>query len=133
MPNNGKMTKEVKGRVLSLMNLALEYNSHETTQELTGNKPTFFVWFNGHTCDLDVAVYTGGYSANSKCIQESISLTSSFSSNTDEKILAALDRWIDLFISLQYEWRRAQKDNLDELLVDEYKGTELEGMFLDEQ
>lgn len=133
MSNNGKMTKEVKGRVLTLMNLALEYNSRKTTQELTGNRPTFFVYFNGHTCDLDVAAYTEGYSANSKCIQESISLTSSFSSDTDEKILAALDRWIDLFISVQYEWRRAQNDKLEELLLDEYKGTELEELLLDEQ
>lgn len=56
------MTEKVKSKVLEIMALALEFNGKPTKQECTGNKPTIFVDFAGHVCELDVGIYiwTGG-------------------------------------------------------------------------
>ena len=55
------MTKEITQRVLEIMELAVSFNSGETTQEFTGNKPTFFVVFSGHICGLEVRASVNGY------------------------------------------------------------------------
>lgn len=55
------MTNEIKQRVLEIMELAVTFNSGETRQEITGNKPTFFVEFYGHTCTLEVRARVKGY------------------------------------------------------------------------
>ena len=55
------MTKKVKSKVLEIMTLALDFNSESTKQEYTGNKPTLFVQFYGHTCQLDVDIATEGW------------------------------------------------------------------------
>lgn len=54
------MTKKVKSKVLEIMALALEFNGRSTKCECTGSKPTIFVNFSGHTCELDVNIYTQG-------------------------------------------------------------------------
>ena len=51
------MTEKVKSKVLEIMALALEFNCKPTKQECTGNKPTIFVDFAGHVCELDVGIY----------------------------------------------------------------------------
>ena len=56
------MTKKVKSKVLEIMALALEFNGKPTKQELTGNKPTIFVDFAGHVCELDVGISMDGWS-----------------------------------------------------------------------
>lgn len=55
------MTKKVKSKVLEIMALALEFNGRSTKCECTGSKPTIFVNFSGHTCELDVNIYTQGW------------------------------------------------------------------------
>lgn len=59
------MTKKVKSKVLEIMALALEFNGRSTKCEYTGSKPTLFVEFYGHTCELDVDITTEGWSPNS--------------------------------------------------------------------
>lgn len=56
------MTKKVKSKVLEIITLALEFNGKPTKQELTGNKPTIFVNFAGHVCELDVGICVDGWS-----------------------------------------------------------------------
>ena len=56
------MTNEITQRVLEIMELAVNFNSSETRQELTDGKPTFIVEFYGHICSLEVRVYVNGYS-----------------------------------------------------------------------
>ena len=60
------MTEKVKSKVLEIMALAFEFNGKPTKQVLTGNKPTIFVDFAGHVCELDVRIYIDGwdFSAN---------------------------------------------------------------------
>ena len=55
------MTKEITQRVLEIMELAVSFNSDETRQEITDNKPTFFVEFYGHICGLEVRANINGY------------------------------------------------------------------------
>lgn len=55
------MTKKVKSKVLEIMTLALEFNGRSTKCECTGSKPTIFVNFSGHTCELDVNICTQGW------------------------------------------------------------------------
>lgn len=55
------MTKKVKSKALEIMALALEFNGRSTKCECTGSKPTIFVNFSGHTCELDVNIYTQGW------------------------------------------------------------------------
>lgn len=139
MRNNARMSEQVKDKVLALMKLALEYNRNDTEQKLAEDKPRFFVEFFPHTCELEVGVYTG----ISRCIEETIHLAPRFSDDTDEEILDALDRWINLFTSLHFGWRCAERANihlesfkgieLETLLLDDLKGTELEVLLLDEQ
>ena len=56
------MTKEIIQKVSEIMELAVNFNSSATRQELTGGKPTFIVEFYGHICSLEVRVYVNGYS-----------------------------------------------------------------------
>lgn len=62
------MTNEIKQRVLEIMELAVTFNGSETRQEITGNKPTFFVEFYGHTCTLEVRARVKGYCVGSSNI-----------------------------------------------------------------
>lgn len=55
------MTKKVKSKVLEIIALALEFNGRSTKCECTGSKPTIFVNFSGHTCELDVNICTQGW------------------------------------------------------------------------
>lgn len=56
------MEKSIKEKVLEIMALALEFNCKPTKQEFTGNKPTIFVEFAGHVCELDVRICEDGWS-----------------------------------------------------------------------
>lgn len=70
------MTENVKSKVLEIMALALEFNGKPTKQELTGNKPTIFVEFAGHVCELDVRICEDGWSFSAKNVKHMIYLSS---------------------------------------------------------
>lgn len=55
------MDCKVRDTVLRIMERALFYNNTKTEQEKTGNKPTFFVNFYGHTAELEVSIAVNGY------------------------------------------------------------------------
>ena len=126
MVNNARMSEQVKDKILALMKLAFEYNRNDTEQKLTEDRPRFIVEFFPRTCDLDVGVHTG----ISRCIEETIHLAPRFPDDTDEEILAALDRWIDLFTSFYFGWRCAERVNIH---LESFKGIELEALLFDEQ
>lgn len=56
------MTKEIIQKASEIMELAVNFNSSDTRQEITGNKPTFIVEFYGHICSLEARAYVNGYS-----------------------------------------------------------------------
>ena len=67
------MNESIKNKVLEIMALAVEFNNTATKTELTGDKPTFFVYFSGHVCLLHVHVYPEGWSEDKigkvKCLE----------------------------------------------------------------
>lgn len=103
MLNNGTMTKRVKHRVLTIMRLALEYNDSMTSCSETGDKPTFFVDFDGSICALDVTVFTRGYENDPEHINDLIHLTVC-DGRTEEQILSVLDDWVQRFNRYYKDW-----------------------------
>ena len=55
------MNKKIKTKVLKIMALALEFNNTRTQNKYTRNKPTVWVEFSGHTCQLDVNISHEGW------------------------------------------------------------------------
>ncbi|MEY8321879.1 hypothetical protein AAK894_12550 [Lachnospiraceae bacterium 46-61] len=59
------MELEKMQKVNEILQLCFEINGFEQRQkEKTGEKPTIFAWFSGHTTFLTVMVYEKGYSNN---------------------------------------------------------------------
>lgn len=54
-------TREIRNLILRVMDLALKINSKPTEQEITGNRPTVFVEFFGHTLSIYVRIYPNGW------------------------------------------------------------------------
>lgn len=60
-----KVEKMRRKKVHEILEMVLEINTtHERRQDVTGNKPTAFFWFNGHTASLDISVYQNGWYPN---------------------------------------------------------------------
>ena len=55
------MNENIKSKALKILSLALDFNNTRTKCALTGDKPTVFVDFTGHTCELDVQVSHHGW------------------------------------------------------------------------
>ena len=55
------MNENIKSKALKILSLALDFNNAQTKCSLTGDKPTVFVNFLGHTCELDVQVNHHGW------------------------------------------------------------------------
>ena len=61
MNETTKISESVRKKVLKIMELAMLINDSPTEQELTGNKPTIFVEFFGHTSNLGVHIAPEGW------------------------------------------------------------------------
>ena len=56
-----KVEKMRRKKVHEILEMVLEINTtHERRQDVTGNKPTAFFCFNGHTASVDSSVYQNG-------------------------------------------------------------------------
>lgn len=64
MKNEKVMTTHVRELVLRIMERALFYNNTPTDKAYTGEKPTFFINFDGHIGALTVSVHPTGYSTD---------------------------------------------------------------------
>ena len=52
-------------QIHEMLDLVLDINGMEArTREKTGDKPTVFVRFYGHTCSLEIDIYKKGWSPN---------------------------------------------------------------------
>ena len=57
-----KMEKRRRDKIHELLDLALDINSTMPRwRQETGNQPTAFFWFLGHTGDLDINIYKEGW------------------------------------------------------------------------
>ena len=55
------MDENIKSKIMKIIALAIEFNDTRTQKCYTGNKPTVWVEFSGHTCQLDVNVSHEGW------------------------------------------------------------------------
>ena len=53
--------KTISKQLQTIMRLVYQINSVETNRETTGNLPTVFLDFMGHTCQINVRVYADGW------------------------------------------------------------------------
>lgn len=55
------MDENIKSKIMKIIALAIEFNDTRTQKRYTGNKPTVWVEFSGHTCQLDVNISHEGW------------------------------------------------------------------------
>lgn len=60
------MNNQIKELVSGIMELAYELNYSKTRQEKTENKPTVFVKFYGHICELEINIHHKGWKEEDK-------------------------------------------------------------------
>ena len=53
--------KTISKQIAKIIQLCYQINSVETNRETTGNLPTVFLDFMGHTCQINVRVYADGW------------------------------------------------------------------------
>ncbi|MEE0264368.1 MAG: hypothetical protein UD936_01975 [Acutalibacteraceae bacterium] len=51
----------VNRKAQRILELAMKINNIPTKREVTGNKPTVFVWFSGHVNLLNVEIHSNGW------------------------------------------------------------------------
>lgn len=64
--NEKPITAEVRALVHEIVDRAMSYNSTSTKQDFTGDKPTFFVSFAGHTACLYAEIHANGWEPEDK-------------------------------------------------------------------
>ena len=55
--------KTISEQIAKIIQLCYQINSVETNQEETGNLPTVFLDFMGHTCQLNIRIYDEGWAS----------------------------------------------------------------------
>lgn len=53
--------KTISKQIAKIVQLCYQINSVETQREVTGNLPTVFLDFMGHTCQLNIRIYDDGW------------------------------------------------------------------------
>lgn len=95
------MNEKMRNKALKVLELAMLINSGKTRRDLTGEKPTVFVCFSGHCCDLDVEIHLGGWDRIEPYCCEDIYKDIDLS---DEKQEKEIDEVIDILQKLYNEW-----------------------------
>lgn len=98
------MNENIKSKALKILSLALDFNNTRTKCSLTGGKPTVFVDFTGHTCQLDVQVNHHGW--GSGCEPETdICIYLDENSTAEQK----LDATLEMLEKLIMDWETKNK------------------------
>ena len=104
--NEKPVTAEVRALVHETVDRFLDYNPTVTQQEDTGSKPTFFLYFSGHTAALYVNIYANGWDQGGKSEDFDIYLSESDYSGTATEIqgeLASVLRRMEEVYGVWYE------------------------------
>ena len=106
------ITRKVMDEVLRITEKAMMYNNTPTKQEYTGDKPTFFVEFNGHCGDIDVHCYPNGCREGVGSVQCGNDIVHSLCEDeytTEKEILANLNRTIADMERYYNDWLSRQE------------------------
>lgn len=84
--NEKPIDTKVRETALRIMERAMFYNSTQTEQKFTRNKPTFFVKFSGHLTGLYVDIHTNGWEPNGNSESFVIYLAENYYNGTADEI-----------------------------------------------
>ena len=106
------ITNEARQLVHHIVDKMFDYNNTPTRQEITGDKPTFFVELNGHCGDIDVHCYPNGYREGTGsvwCGNDTVHSLCEDEYTTEEEILADLNRIIADMDRYYNDWLSRQE------------------------
>lgn len=105
--------KTISKQLTQIMQLCYQINNVETNREKTGNLPTAFAHFFGHTCQLDVYIYDDGWEHDTNRDYLKIVYLD------DDKAASQLDEIIDrLNVTLKTKIRKEKKKNVRDVQAD---------------
>ena len=105
------ITAEVRELALRIVERAMFYNSTKTEQELTSDKPTFFVRFAGHTVALYVDIYANGWEQGGKSENFDIYLSERDYTGTAHEIQNELVSVLNLMEKVYTDWYEKEHPN----------------------
>ena len=95
--------------VIAILSRAMRYNDTPTKTEHTGNKPTFFVEYSGHTASLYVRIYPNGWAAGNDA-EYSYIVDLCASNGTDQEVSDTLNEIIETMDRVYNEWKEGEAD-----------------------
>jgi hypothetical protein len=100
--------KTISKQLTEIMKLCYQINNVETNREKTGNLPTVFAQFYGHTCQLDVYIYDEGWTTphDEEAWRIGVYLTEDNASTLLDKIIDRLN------VTLKTKARKEKKQNV---------------------
>lgn len=108
--NEKPMDCKVRELALRIFERAMFYNNTSTTQELTGNKPTFFVNFLGHTAGFELDIAVDGYTRSRKLERHVVYLTEG-EYRPLEEILTELEYILHRMQAVYDDWYESERVN----------------------
>lgn len=92
-----------------IFEFAIRNNAVPTTRSKTGEKPTFFVWYSGHTNELTVHISSNGWSGSEKDETYNVYLSAD-EHTTAEEIESELEKVLARMAEVMNEWEAKQND-----------------------
>lgn len=105
------ITAEVRALVHEIVDRFLDYNPTVTQQEDTGSKPTFFLYFSGHTAALYVNIYANGWEQGGKSEDFDIYLSESEYTGTADEIQNELVSVLKRMEEVYTDWYEKEHGN----------------------
>lgn len=105
------ITAEVRELALRIMERAMFYNSTATKKEYTGDKPTFFVKFSGHTAALDVDIHKQGWKSGDEAESFTVYLSERGYNGTADEIQKELVSVIKRMEEVYTAWYEKEHGN----------------------
>ena len=95
--------KIVRTKVRLIINLAMMVDDSPTTHRKTGDKPTVFVNFSGHTCGLIVAVCEKGWDREPPYNETNFEMVV-YLNNESSEVIKSLDIIIEKLNDIYKKW-----------------------------
>lgn len=102
-------TERAQRLVTEIFEFAIRNNAVPTTRSETGKKPTFFVWYSGHTTGLTVRIFPNGWSRRGEDEASDIYLSAN-EYKTAEEIEAELKQVLARMTAVMNVWKEGEAD-----------------------
>lgn len=102
-------TERAQRLVTEIFEFAIRNNAVPTTRSKAGEKPTFFVWYSGHTTGLCVRIFPNGWSRGGEAEASDIYLSAN-EYKTAEEIEAKLEQVLARMAEVMNVWKEGEAD-----------------------